>query len=413
MQLDPRLPSYYRKAAVVIKLLRFAALLGFVVFSVFCIGFFKDNITIDNLRYLIKYIDLSSSDSSPSKTEISISTDESSEFFMLGKDLAVVSNSGVGLYGFSGSKLYQYDHTYASCAAVAGANNLLVYDTGGNHLEIYSPVSKVLEMSFEYPVRAACINELGYFAVVNSESTFRSGIIVFDSDGEELMRWMSPDKYVTGVALNSNASVVTCSAVHSENGSFYTELISYNTLTGEKVAETTLADSLVLKIGYASGDSVIYVLTDSEFICFDSSFNVSGRAAYNPENAKFFRVFDDCFILAESNNLAGNSMIVKAYSYEALPLFECSAKEKIIDAEYKDSTLYLLGAHSLFVYDYGTEPGTLTELAARELAIQYNAVRADDYGRYILISAKKAERDSLAALLESQMENSADSSENG
>lgn len=88
------------------------------VFSVFCIGFFKDNITIDNLRYLIKYIDLSSSDSSPSKTEISISTDESSEFFMLGKDLAVVSNSGVGLYGFSGNKLYQYDHTYASCAAL-------------------------------------------------------------------------------------------------------------------------------------------------------------------------------------------------------------------------------------------------------------------------------------------------------
>ena len=398
---DPGLSAYYRKATVAIKLVRFLVLLGFVVFAVFCIGFFKDNITMDNVRYLVKYMDLFSTDSTPSNAEIAITTEENSSFVMLGSDLAVVSNSGVGLYDFAGNKLYQYETAYANAAVESNGKNLLVYDTQGKKLSVYNAVSKVLDMELEYNIKAACINDLGYFAVINSEKTYRSGVIVFDREnGKELFRWMSPDKYLTGVTLNAAATTVVCTAVSNRNGVFCTELVAYDTRTGEKTVERTLEDTLALKIGYVQNDAALYVLTDSAFLCYDKELNLVGSAAYNPDNAKFFRVFDDCFLIAESNNLSGNSMTVRAYAYDASLLFECSTEERILDAAYVDGTLYLLESSRLAVYDYGTVEQVLTPLAEQPLGVQYRAVRADTYGRYILISAKNAKRNSLALLLE-------------
>lgn len=399
---DAGLPGYYKHASVVIKLFRFAVLLGFVVFAVFSIGFFRENITVDNLRYLLKYIDLSGTDQTPSEAEIAVTTDAHSSFLVLGTDLAVVGNTGTALYDFAGNRLYSYDYTYANAAVATNGKNFLVYDTAGKNMALYGGVSKILEKEFEYPVKSACINRSGDFAVINSEKTYRSGVIAFDRDGNELFRFMSADKYMTGVALNDNASSVAFSAVYAADGAFCTELVTYNTATGEKTAQTVLPDTLALKIGYADNDSVLYLLTDSSFECYrTSSLEKIGEAAYNPDNAKFFRAFPDCFMLAESNNLSGSSMTVRAYAYDGSLLFECRTQDKILDLEYADRVLYLLGRDALTVYDYGTaSENMLTPLAELPLTRQYRAVRADSYGRFILVGAKNASRHSLSHLLD-------------
>ena len=141
--------AYYRRAALVLKLIRFAVLLGFVVFAVFCIGFFKDNITVDNLRYLLKYLDLSAADNTPSDAEITLDNSGGTAFALVGNDLAVLDKNGISLYDFAGNKLYRYDMPLASPAMVAGGRNLLVYDTDGKTLAMFDAVSKVLEKSFE------------------------------------------------------------------------------------------------------------------------------------------------------------------------------------------------------------------------------------------------------------------------
>lgn len=399
IQVDSKMGAYYRRAASVLKLVRFAVLLGFVVFAVFCIGFFKDNITVDNLRYLLKYLDLSAADNTPSEAEITLDNSGGTAFALVGNDLAVLDKNGISLYDFAGNKLYRYDMPLASPAMVAGGRNLLVYDTDGKTLAMFDAVSKVLEKSFDYDVKAACLNDLGCFAVITAEKTYRSGVVVFDSDGKELFRWMSPDKYLTGVALNANATVVTCTVLTNKDGAFCTELVSYRTATGEKIASRTLEDTLALSIGYAANDAYVYVLSDNAFLSFDRELNDVGRASYNPENARFFRAFDDVFLIAESNNLSGSSMTVRAYGYDASPLFECSREETVLDACYRDRTLYLLERDRLSVYDYGTEEPILTPLVSVPLDMQYRAVRADTYARYVLIGAKKAKRNSLASLL--------------
>ncbi len=402
---DTKFAALYRRTVTAIKAARYILLIVFIAFCVYCIGFFRDNITTDNLRYLFKYINLSYSDSTPSDASITVNTYDDSEFLMLHNDLAVVSNSGCELYDFAGNKLYSYDYTYTNAAFSTNGKNILVYDTAGTELAIYSSVSKVFETQLDYGIKSAYINDMGYFAVINSEKTYRSGVIVFDRDGNEIFRWMTPDKYMTGVVLNINASEVICSAVHNESGEFVTELVVYNTLTGEKLYNYTITDALGLKLGISQDDSQIYLLTDSSFMCFNKKLELTGSVSYNRNNAKFFKEFEDCFVIAKSNNLSGSSMTVSAYNYNAEKLFDLETDSKVIDVAYNDSTLYVLTKDEMNVYDYGNSEDTeLYKLALLELDKQYKALKTDEYGRYILVGAKTVKRGSLSALLETELE---------
>ena len=403
---DAKFAGLYRRTVTTLKAARYVLLIVFIAFCVYCIGFFRDNITMDNLRYLFKYINLSYSDSTPSDATITVNTEENSEFLMLHNDLAVVSNSGCELYDFAGNKLYSYDYAYSNAAFSTNGKNILVYDTAGTELAIYSSVSKIYQADFDYKIKSAYINDMGYFAVINAEKTYRSGVIVFDRDGNEMFRWMTPDKYITGVALNSNASEVICSAVYNKSGEFVTELSVYSTSTGQKLYTYTANDALGIKLGISNNKDRIYLLTDSSFMCFDNQLQGISSIPYRRNNAKFFKEFEDCFIIAESNNLSGSSMTVSAYNYNAEKMFELETDSKVIDAAFYDSTLYILTKDEMSVYDYGnSEDGTeLYKLASLELDRQYKAIRTDEYGRYILVSAKTVKRGSLAALLETELE---------
>ncbi len=401
------LASYYKRSAYGVRVAFFVSLVLLVAFTVFCIGFFKDHITYDNIRYFFKYLDITSSDNIPSDAEIVISEGREASFVMLYNDVAAVTDSGIALYDFAGNKLYSYKYSYASACATTNGKSVLVYDSGGTGLSIYNSVSKIYETNFDYDVKSACINELGCFAVINSEKTYRSGIIVFDRDYNEIFRWMSPDKYVTSVDINANASRAAVSCVRNENGSFVTDVIVFNTSTGEKEYQKTVFDSIALKIGYADNYSGIYILTDNALIFCDTGLEEKANYSYNPSNAKFFKDFDECFLIAESSSLAGSTMKLSAYGYEGSEMFSVVSEKGMIDAAYDDTTLYLLTKESLEVYEYEKNNGNereIKKIGEKELGLQYKFVKTDSYGRYILIGAKKAKRGLLAVLLEEQLE---------
>lgn len=394
------LALYYRRSASVIRIVRFAVLLAFVIFAVYCIGFFSSNLTEDSVRSVVNSIYRSFDDLTPSETGIKIHTDNSSSFLVMHNDLAVVSNTGVELYAFSGDKLLEYDYTYSDAAAVTAGEYLFVYDTKGKEIALYNSVAKLFSEEFEYEVKTACMNDMGYFAVVNSEKTYRSGVIVYGPKGGsygEIFRWMSPDKHILSVALNSNASELVCSAVFNRNGAFVTELIVYDIATGEKKYSVQLDDTMVMTLGYADNDSSIYALADGRFFSFDKSLEQKGLSEFNRSNAKFFKKADNAFIVSQTNNLSGNSMTVNVFDYAAKPVVVFKTDKKVLDAEYFGSRLYVLYKDSLVIYD--CEDGKAKETATLPLDIQYKAVRTDGYGRYILVGAKTALRGTVENLI--------------
>lgn len=404
MRKDSGLAVYYRKSAAIIRIVRFAVLLSFVIFSVYCIGFFSQNLTKDSVKSVINSIYRSLNDLTPSETEIKINSDDSASLLMMNNDLAVVTNSSAVIYAFSGDKMLEYDYTYSDAAAVTNGKELLIYDISGKSLALYSNVAKLFSAELEYGVKNACLNDMGYFAVVSSEKTYRSGVIVYgpgkNNKYEEIFRWMSPDKYIMSVALNSNASELLCAAVSNKNGSFATELVVYDVSTGERKHTNTLDDTMVMKVGYTESDKSIYTLSDGDFRCFDRTLKLVGEMEFSRNNARFFKETVDAFIVAQSNNLSGSSMTVHMYGYDGTLICELKTDSAVIDADFRDSDLYVLYKDKLTIYRVFS--GELKELAHLPLDVQYKAIRTDNYGRYILVGAKSAKRGSVDSLVNPQ-----------
>lgn len=395
---ESRMSGYYKRAAGAAKLARFIGIGAFVLFLICCISVWRSYLTMDTVRVVAKYMDLAGSDNTPSNASVTVSARGDAVYHVIGTDLAEVTAAGVTLYDFAGNRLYHYDYTYTTPASVSNGKLMAVYDAAGKGFALYSGVSRVYEETFDYPVRFACLNDMGCFAVVTTEKTYRGGVVVYDRDFRETFRWMSADRYMMAAAINGNASRVACAAFKSDNGGFLTSILVYDTASGELKAEASLIDELPLAIRYTEDGTCLRVLTDGALRLYDAELNEAAAVPYYAAGAVFFRDFGEKFLLVERPTLAGNAMTAKIYG-EGLALeTTVTSDRKILDAAYENGVLYILTPESLAAYDVsGGEPQLLGE---KPLAMQYKAVRADAYGRFILIGGKKASRDATAALAE-------------
>ena len=121
---------------------------------------------------------------------------------------------------------------------------------------------------------------------------------------------------------------------------------------------------------------------------------------YHPESAAFFRAGDDCFLIGEHTGTAGGQTTVSVYPYRSEPneMWTASVPGTVIDAAYASDVLYVLTTDALYAYE--NRDGSPSLLASRTLMMRCRAVFADEYGRYILITPKGAERSTLSALTE-------------
>ena len=172
---------------------------------------------------------------------------------------------------------------------------------------------------------------------------------------------------------------------------------NYYTRTGEKKYTAELADTMVMKLGYAEDDSTIYALADGRFLSFGNDLSAKGVSEFSRGNARFFKEKADCFIVAESNNLSGSSMTINVYSYDASAAFELETEEAVLDADIYGSRLYVLYKKRFAVYEF--EDGSAKEIASLPINMQYKALRIDSHGRYILVGAKNAVRGSVENIL--------------
>ena len=410
-QPTPKDAIYYKRASTVFRVAEFAAIFGFLLFFITCIGLWRDTITLDNLRYLMSYVDLSGKDAAPTDAAITFNTPSDGAVYAMspsssGSDVVTVTGSRVTAWHFSGSRLYDEPFAATTPRVTASRKNLLAYDVGGRNLAVFGSVARLCSMTLEQPVRAATIADSGCFAVITNERTYRSGVIVYGNEyykpkeENELFRYMSADATVLSAALNASATRLVTVSVTEKDGLFDASLTLFDTsLAGTDAIRHSLSlgGALPLKVGYAKADDVIWVLTDEAFVTYDSdTLEERGRVSYRVSDATLYRAFDDCFVLVSRTAFSGSTMHAAVYAYDGTLLLEAPSSERVVDVCFADRTLYLLAVDELTVYDF--RPETPEKVCETPLSTRYVNVFADEYGRYILVGRKGAVRGSVKEL---------------
>ncbi len=390
MQNKPNLVKYYVRAANILKLTRLAVVLLFILFLLSCILVFRNDITLDNVQYLMKYADFYDASLASDEAEISISADSESQILTIRDNLAVVSRSGIGLYEFSGHKLFNYNFSYSSPAAVHDGRNILVYDIKGTDLSIFNSFSRVYSQEYPYGVKTACINQ-GGFAIVTGESSYRSVAIAYNSKFEEIFRWECADRYITSVDLSEDGSKLLCTAVNSTDGIYDTLIVIYDAHSGEILCEKSISDELALKAVFSMDGKNIFIMTDSMMYFTSDKLLENNTYKYNQSKCENFFISDDIVVITESNNLSGNSMEILGFDFYGNMLFSENADSKVTDISISKNHIFALSPQCVYIYSL-SENNSLSLIEKKPSKTTYTHILSDSNERYILTDAKKAIR---------------------
>ena len=224
---------------------------------------FRREITVENLRYLIKYLDFTAASSESGEVSMHFGANPANRFAVFRGDLALVNESGVTLFDRRGSAVMTDRFSMANPVCVCGNRYLVVYDLGGFQVRVYNSFSLLFEKTFDYPVQSCDVNSGGDFCVVTSEKSYHAAVLVYDSSFREVRRFLSAEEYVYSAAL-SDYGTVSVSTVQSEQGTLTTKMILLSLKSDDPVATFQVADQMPLSHALSRKGDTLF--TDRELI---------------------------------------------------------------------------------------------------------------------------------------------------
>ena len=381
---DNNIGSYYQKSSFIIKLIRYAVILALIIFLISCTLIYRNDITVENIQFLAKYITLNNGSSHFYNEEFQINSTKKSDIFMLRDNVAIVDKSGVALYDLSGSKLFNYTYSYSSPSAVSDSHNILIHDIKGNELSIFNSFSRVFSQKYPYSIRSASINDNG-FAVISGEKGYRSSLSVYNSNFKEYFKWLSEENYLSSVSLSPNGKHVAVTTVKAVDGAYNCAVRVFDTSKEKAVYISDSFDELPVYISYSQNGKDIYVITDSNIKFYTSKLDFKASYKFNQSKIENYYTHADMILLTELNNLSGNSTKLLAFDTSGNKLFDFNINDSVTDISIGKQHIYALGNDG--VYSYGFDSDYKYEFqGTAPINERYNSILCDSEENCYIVS---------------------------
>ncbi len=312
---------------------------------------FENDITVENLRYLIKYFDFSSSGAFSEESVIYYNADSGNEFYVFRGDLALVNPGGITLFDRRGSAVMTDSFNMSQPTCVLSDKYLAVYDLGGHQVRIYNSFALLYENSFPYTVQSVSINSDGAFSVVTAEKNYRSAVFVFDREFKQVYKWLSSDKYATGATF-SDRNILTVSTVHSEGGELVSDLIELKLGNNKPVSNFVMKSELPLS---HMNDRTGTVLMTDRSIKFIKKGKEEASKSFAEGSLKKF-VFGEkyCAVLQDELSVGVNYKL-SIFNRKGEEIISQQFSVSVLDIEIYRDTVFVLTHTELYVIKNGEE----------------------------------------------------------
>lgn len=327
------------------RLYKLIALTALVAFILSGFVLFENDITMENLRYLVKYLDFSAGGAFNDGTVIHYNADTENRFYVFRGDLAIINGSGVSLYDRRGSIVMSDSFSMSDPIAVCSDKYLAVYDLGGNVLRLYNSFSLLLEKSFDYPVQSVSMNSDGAFCVVTSARSYHSAVYVYDEDFQEVKNWFSADKFATDACLSDDDRLLI-TAVKVVDGSLQTELLELKLDRKDEQISFVLNDQL--PIAHDSIENGTLLLSD-ESLKYIVAGEDRGSAFFEEDSLQMVAFGEERCAVLQDDLSVGVSFSLRIFDRAANELFRFPFSVQVRDLKVYRDTVYVLTHQSLYV----------------------------------------------------------------
>ena len=396
--------SYYEKAYRRVRLARYGVLLFFILFLIFSMTFFREEITFDNFRYLMKYLEVSPPEKDGTENLFSFSGNGTAVGMLNGKPFSV-SDGTVTSYDLSGRKLMTESFHYQNPTAVANGRYLLLYDIDGTGISVYNSFSELYSKNLPTAIESAYLSDDGGFAVVTREKSYAGGFAVYNNRYKKIYSFMTRTAAVTDVCYDGSGNRAACASPDAQNGDFYTEILTFDLNQDDDIkAKATLVGEMPLSM-FCAGEHFA-LMTDRGVHFYDYDANETAFCDFAYETPQAFYRFADSFAVVLKSSLAGTDTALRYYDFSGSLLYSEYYDSDIASVYAADGYLYVLQPHSVHILTRDENGVSLRETVPTDGDVR--AVFPVDGEEYLLISSGHVSLRRLSA-----DENAADAAPDG
>ncbi len=348
-QQTPTAEAYYQKLANRAKIGMFAVIIALVAFCLFSYSFYPEELTIENFRYLLKFISFEQNENIDIGTELAFDADKTNRYTMVRGDIAVLSKTQLAVYDTSGQILQRVAVKNDNPMLLTAGKNMIVYDLGGKELNVYNSFSPVYTEEFDYPVLGVSASENGSYAVLSGAKNYRSAIFVYDANYRLVFSHYFPTEYSTYLQLDNSGKKVLVLSHIAESGDYLGSAALFDTGSEEPVANFKFAGELPLSCHFTSDGG--YIILTNKYIRFydkdnnEISESKLGNGIISCSYGEGYAALTfDTAGLAESKTF-------KVYGSDGKEVYNTSIKTAYDDILVNNGRLYLLSSGKLTVYD--------------------------------------------------------------
>ncbi|MBQ6906116.1 MAG: hypothetical protein IJN75_03765 [Clostridia bacterium] len=347
--------SYYNKCADKIKFVKYTVALVLILYIVYGVWSNGSELNLENFRYMMKYLDFSSSNAVVSGKEIIFDQDGKAEIGVMRDNLVAVDGSGVNIYDLNGQRSLKTSFNFAYPAIAVSDKFLFAYDLGmgSNTLKIFNVYSEIKSYTYDYPIYGVAVNPNGAYCVITAERGYTSGFIAYDSANRLIYRKSYGSRHVVSVDISDEGKDFYALLVSASDGDFVAEVAHYN-MSGEKEQHILkYLGEYPLKVErQPSGD--ILVLTDKALRFYSESFELKKEIDLENESMKRFFFEDDHAIITYGTQIVGNSARLKLFDVGGNILVDEYFDGDILRARVNEGKLYIMIKGKLVIYDMKT-----------------------------------------------------------
>ena len=359
LEQEPKVDMYYYRIYRKLRLLRYLCVLIAALFVMTVPMVYSDQITTDNFKYLMKYINLQLSEDGEEYAPFSYEKSEALDFGIHSEDVVLCNDSSIVFYDKLGNESLRVSFgPFKNPTMLISKAYVLVYDRGGNEYVILNNFKMLHQSKTNYPIMHCTLDDGGRYAILTSNGNYTSEVLVYNRNFKQTNR-IQKDVYVSDLFFTNEEGGFGYTAFTTDtSGEMSGEICVYDAKSEKKleirensIPLKALPDGDTIKVLYQDGirwydvngevqrvyefndqPNTFYYTSEKTVICFQSeSGDGFGYSEFigdaeneivRIENTEFIHTIqwhDNKFFMISSQGLTVLDEIEKTVSKAALP----------------------------------------------------------------------------------------------
>lgn len=286
----------------------------------------------------------------------------------------VLTDTNISAYTNGGKKIFDEPHGFYSPVISTSQTRALVFDQGGNELQIYNLGGVVDIFNTEKPIVNAAISRSGNFATICESDDYTAVVSVYSKNKEKLYEWNSAKDIINNIAISASGKKIAVSAINASGGKYVSRVTVLNFESADPLYTLDLGENVVLSLSdMGKGFNVI---TNNSYRFVDWSKYTTTEITDSGEIDMFRQTPSGALVVFNrANDKSDNTVVAISKRGKKIASFHKSGI--ISDIKFTHGHIYCISDTTVSLYD---KTGNIL----RDGSCGYGAIRFSVISEYAL-----------------------------